>query len=119
MCTGVINSPACTMRLCASRGAKLMRSPITVGGLLSLVFLSGTALGATAVPNTYAWSEQHRGESLSLTNFFVTFSEDFNQSQITAEGGGGVWLAPVHSDVGSSTWDKPGSPYNVYSVNDG
>jgi beta-glucanase (GH16 family) len=93
-----------------------------IAAALSLSFLAtvgSTAQAATLDPSAYAWDLTHAGEPLDLKGYVVTFSDEFNTSQITADGRGGPWFAPIHADVGPSIWDKPGTPYDVYTVADG
>jgi beta-glucanase (GH16 family) len=91
--------------------------------LVYLVFCSSIVTmevsADTTDPDAYAWSEAHRGEPLDLKGYVLTFSDQFDQSKITDETGDGVWFAPVHTDVGASTWDRPGPQNDTYSVKNG
>src|SRR5882757_1559671 len=45
---------------------------------------------------------------LDLSDYKVTFEDDFNTMDIVADGGNGRWFAPVHSPVGGARFLAPG-----------
>lgn len=94
---------------------------LLASSILSAAFLfpSGRVIAETADPDAYAWSEDFAGQPLDLTGYTVVFSDDFDEQSVTAESGKGPWLAPVHSDVGASTWDTPQRGGATYIVSDG
>lgn len=74
---------------------------------------------ATANPGAFAWIEEHAGKPLDLTGFELTFADEFENQTVTREGGKAIWLAPVHSSVGSSVWDQPSATNNTYKIGNG
>lgn len=86
---------------------------------VALLFPSGHLVAETANPSAHAWSEEFAGQPLDLTGYTIAFSDDFDEQSVTGESGKGPWLAPVHSDVGASTWDAPKPAGETYIISDG
>jgi beta-glucanase (GH16 family) len=84
-----------------------------------LLFPSVRLAAETADPGAYAWTEEFAGQPLDLTGYALTFSDDFDEQSVTDESSKGPWLAPVHSDVGASTWDAPKPGGETYAISDG
>jgi beta-glucanase (GH16 family) len=75
---------------------------------------------ATVDPDSSAWSKKFVGTALDLTGYKVSFHEDFNSMDITADGGKGPWFAPIHASYGAvAGFDAPGSNNQTYTVSDG
>jgi beta-glucanase (GH16 family) len=56
--------------------------------------------------------------ALDLSNYELSFSEDFDSASIVADGGNGRWFAPVHAPFGSAKFLPP-SDDGPFSVRDG
>src|SRR3569833_1816871 len=61
-----------------------------ITGLAFLQAVGNTSQANTSNPERYSWSDAHRGEPLDLSNNTETFSDDFNISDVTRDGGGGT-----------------------------
>jgi beta-glucanase (GH16 family) len=73
----------------------------------------------TPNPEAYEWTEEFAGEPLNLDGYTLVFSDEFDEPSISDEGGPGPWLAPVHSDYGKATFDRPSRSPDTYVVRDG
>lgn len=78
-------------------------------------------------PDPYApsasvvWSTASAGTALNLAGYSQTFSTvfDTDTSAITVDGGAGPWSAPVHSTVGSATFQPPDHSPSPFSIQAG
>ena len=80
---------------------------------------NGQAGAATPNPGAFTWTEAHAGEPLNLNGFELSFVDEFNNQTVTNASGKGIWLAPVHSNVGASVWDSPSAKNDTYKISDG
>lgn len=84
------------------------------------LFLATVPLRAeTPDPGAYTWTEEFAGERLDLSGYALTFADDFEEQTVTDETGEGPWLAPVHSDFGLATFDRPNGKRETYVISDG
>jgi beta-glucanase (GH16 family) len=97
----------------------MTKHPLCVHLFLCICVFGSAGYADTANPYVYSWDMEHEGASLDLSGYVLTFSDEFDASDITDEAGAGKWMAPVHSDVGASTWDKPSAQNGTYTVKDG
>ena len=86
-------------------------------GVLALAGACGEAVGETDNPDDHAWTEAYAGTPLQLEGYSLTFADEFDADSITADGGEGPWLAPVHDDFGEAVLDPPNG--RTYSIDDG
>jgi hypothetical protein len=95
----------------------------SIGLLLAVYVAIGLAafevLAETANPGMYTWTEEFAGLPLDLDGYRLTFSDEFDEQTVTVETGKGPWFAPVHSDIGASTFDRPIEANQTYTIRDG
>lgn len=104
------------IKCAASRWFPLPRNcPVLALLLLSLGLAASSA--AAADSHHQGWDKSQRGKALDLAGYTLAFDDEFNSSDITADGGSGRWFAPVHAPYGVGTFDLPGS--GTYRIEDG
>ncbi len=90
---------------------------------ICLVFLAASRMSGsmadTTDPQIYSWNWQNAGTALDLTDYSLSFSDDFNKFSVTSDGGAGPWYAPVHASYGVAKFDAPSSSNPTYSVSNG
>lgn len=95
-----------------------------IGGAVLVFSLASFGLSVAAEGQSHSdldaavWSDEYAGTPLDLRGFELAFSDEFDEFSISADLGAENWKAPVHTDVGASTWDPPGSE-GPYFVNNG
>jgi beta-glucanase (GH16 family) len=65
------------------------------------------------------WTEQYVGSTLDLTDYTLSFDDEFDTFDVTSNSGTGPWYAPVHAPFGAATFIAPDAPTNPFSVADG
>jgi beta-glucanase (GH16 family) len=96
-----------------------MRSTSTVTSLGCALLALGAADADAVDLATLEWSEDFAGERLSLDGYEMTFADDFDAPSVSDDFGAGPWRAPVHTDFGEATFDRPEHSNRTYTVHDG
>jgi beta-glucanase (GH16 family) len=96
------------------------RRPIRSAFCWAILALPGSSWSAeTTEPDNAAFSELNAGKELDLKRLSLVFEDEFERASITDDGGRGPWFAPVHTDVGESTWDAYSRVPETYRIENG
>jgi len=65
------------------------------------------------------WTEQFAGSKLNLSDFRLSFSDDFNSLDVVPNNGEGKWFAPARAGFGAAKFMAPTGASNPFSVSNG
>ncbi len=65
------------------------------------------------------WTEQFAGSKLNLSDFKLSFSDDFNSLDVVPNNGEGKWFAPARAGFGAAKFMAPTGASNPFSVSNG
>src|SRR5258708_2202925 len=65
------------------------------------------------------WTERYAGSQLNLSEFTLSFSDEFDTLDVVPNNGSGTWFAPVHAPFGAAKFMSPVGGTNPFSVSDG